>query len=201
MVAKMLIFILAAFLFTTDAPKNIVFFGDSLTAGYGVPANAAFPALIDKKLAENKKRCNIMNAGVSGETTAGGLARIDWILKKPVDIFILELGANDGLRGLPLTQTERNLQMIIDRVKKQYPKAKIVVVGMMVPPNLGKEYADQFKNIFPKLAKKNSAVLIPFLLQDVAGQENLNIDDGIHPNAEGHKIIARNIIKFIEPLL
>jgi acyl-CoA thioesterase-1 len=143
----------------------------------------------------------IINAGLSGETSAGGLTRIDWVLRQPIDVFVLELGPNDGLRGLPLEQTEQNLQAIIDKVKAKYPKARIVIAGMMVPPNMGPEYSQKFKAIFPRLAAKNNATLIPFLLEDVAGIESLNLDDRIHPNVEGHKIVADNIIKTIEPLL
>jgi acyl-CoA thioesterase-1 len=142
-----------------------------------------------------------VNAGLSGETSAGGLSRIDWILRKPVDIFVLELGANDGLRGLPPEQTRKNLQSIINKVKNKNPKAKIVIAGMMVPPNLGQDYTSQFRKIYPELSAKNDATLIPFLLQDVAGIDNLNLADGIHPNVEGHKIVANNIYKVISPLL
>jgi acyl-CoA thioesterase I len=186
---------------TVTPPKTILFYGDSLTAGYGLSVEEAFPALIGKKLLNKGKTAKIINAGLSGETSAGGLTRIDWVLRQPIDIFVLELGPNDGLRGLPLEQTEKNLQAIIDKVKAKNPKVKIVVAGMMVPPNIGQDYTNKFKNIFPQLAKKNNATLIPFLLQDVAGDEKLNQSDGIHPNAEGHAIVAENVLKIIEPLL
>ena len=143
----------------------------------------------------------MVNAGLSGETSAGGLNRLDWVLKQPIDLFVLELGANDGLRGLPLDQTQKNLQAIIDKVKTKYPKAKIVIAGMLVPPNMGPDYTASFRKIFPDLAKKNNAALIPFLLQNVAGDEKLNLADGIHPNVDGHKIVAENVLKVIEPLL
>jgi acyl-CoA thioesterase I len=181
--------------------KTILFYGDSLTAGYGLSAEEAFPALIGQKLVEKGKAVKVINAGLSGETSAGGLSRIDWVLRQPVDIFVLELGPNDGLRGLPLDQTEKNLQSIIDKVKIKYPKARIVIAGMMVPPNIGPDYTEKFKKIYPALAKKNNATLIPFLLQDVAGDEKLNLADGIHPNAKGHKIVAENVLRVIEPLL
>jgi len=184
-----------------QAPKVILFYGDSLTAGYGLSTEEAFPALIEKKLNKKDKVARIVNAGLSGETSAGGLTRLDWVIRQPIDIFILELGANDGLRGLPLEQTEKNLQEIIDKVKVKFPNVKIVIAGMMVPPNMGPEYTAKFRKIFPDLAKKNKATLIPFLLQDVAGNEKLNLGDGIHPNPEGHKIVADNVLKFIEPLL
>jgi acyl-CoA thioesterase I len=183
------------------APKVILFYGDSLTAGYGLSPEEAFPAQVEKKLNKNEKKVRVVNAGLSGETTAGGLTRLDWVIRQHIDIFVLELGANDGLRGLPLEQTQKNLQQIIDRVKAKFPDIKIVVAGMMVPPNMGPEYTSNFKKIFPDIAKKNNATLIPFLLQDVAGNEKLNIEDGIHPNPEGHKIVADNVVKAIEPLL
>ncbi|HEX8040246.1 MAG TPA: arylesterase [Chryseosolibacter sp.] len=185
----------------TSSPKVILFFGDSLTAGYGLSPDQAFPALVEKKCIENATPCKAINAGLSGETSAGGLSRIDWVLRQPIDVFVLELGANDGLRGLPLEQTRQNLQSIIDRVKAKNPKAKIVIAGMLVPPNMGPDYTAAFRKIFPDLAEKNHATLIPFLLQDVAGHEKLNQDDGIHPNIEGHKIVAENVYKVLSPLL
>ena len=182
-------------------PKTILFFGDSLTAGYGLSPEEAFPALIEKELNKSEKKVKVVNAGLSGETSAGGVSRIDWILRQPVDIFVLELGANDGLRGLPLDQTLKNLQSIIDKVKAKYPQCKMVLAGMMVPPNMGKQYTDSFKNIYPDLAKKNNATLIPFLLEGVAGNEKLNQADGIHPTAEGHKIIATHLKSVFEKLI
>lgn len=182
-------------------PKVILFYGDSLTAGYGLSTEEAFPALVEKKLNETSKVAKVINAGLSGETSAGGLTRLDWVIRQPIDIFVLELGANDGLRGLPLEQTQKNLQQIIDRVKAKFPKVKIVIAGMMVPPNMGPDYTASFRKIFPELAKKNNATLIPFLLQDVGGNEKLNLEDGIHPNPEGHKIVADNVVKILEPLL
>jgi acyl-CoA thioesterase-1 len=202
MVVKKLLFIACLLIFQQGStPKTILFFGDSLTAGYGLSPEEAFPALVEKSLNKKGKAVKVTTAGLSGETSAGGLSRIDWILRAPIDVFVLELGANDGLRGLPLEQTRKNLQSIIDKVKAKYPKARIVVTGMMVPPNLGKAYTDEFQKIFPELAKKNNATLIPFLLQDVAGIEKLNQADGIHPNIEGHKIVATNVLKVVEPLL
>lgn len=183
------------------APKVILFYGDSLTAGYGLSTEEAFPALVEKKLNKSEKLVTVVNAGLSGETSAGGLTRLDWVIRQRIDIFVLELGANDGLRGLPLEQTEKNLQQIIDKVKGKYPNVQIVIAGMMVPPNMGPEYTTKFRKIFPELAKKNNATLIPFLLQDVAGNEKLNLGDGIHPNPEGHKIVADNVVKVIEPLI
>lgn len=200
-VKNILIIAMALLLQASSDPKVILFFGDSLTAGYGLSPEEAFPALIEKKCVGNGTPCKVINAGLSGETSAGGLSRIDWVLRQPIDVFVLELGANDGLRGLPLDQTRKNLQAIIDKVRTKYPDVKIVIAGMLVPPNLGPDYTSNFRTIFPELAKKNNATLIPFLLEDVAGYENLNLSDGIHPNQEGHKIVANNVYKILTPLL
>jgi acyl-CoA thioesterase I len=200
-VGKTLFFIAILVLVQTKSPQTILFFGDSLTAGYGLSTEEAFPALIEKELNKKTNRAKVINGGLSGETSAGGLARIDWLLRQPVHIFVLELGANDGLRGLPLDQTRKNLQAIIDKVKAKNPKVKIVLAGMMVPPNMGKQYTSEFRNIYPDLAKKNNATLIHFLLEGVGGIEKLNQSDGIHPNVEGHKIVATNITPVIEKLL
>ncbi|WP_228450550.1 arylesterase [Chryseolinea soli] len=197
----MLIILVMAFFTAPPPAKVILFYGDSLTAGNGLSVDDAFPALIQRKLTADGKAVKVINAGLSGETSAGGLARLDWVLRQPVDILVLELGANDGLRGLPLDQTEKNLQAIIDKMKAKNPAVKIIVAGMMVPPNMGPDYTTKFQKIFPDLAKKNKAALIPFLLQDVAGNEKLNNPDGIHPNVEGHKIVAKNVLKILEPLL
>ena len=201
MVVGKYILLIALSLVVQPSSKVILFFGDSLTAGYGLSPEEAFPALVGKHLNKSGKTCKIVNAGLSGETTAGGLSRIDWILRQPVDVFVLELGGNDGLRGLPIEATKKNLQDIIDKVKAKYPKTKIVVVGMMVPPNMGNDYSTKFKAIFPELAKKNNATLMPFLLEGVAGNEKLNQPDGIHPNVEGHKIVADHVAKVLSPLL
>jgi acyl-CoA thioesterase-1 len=201
MVAKSLLVIAFILMIQPSAQKTILFFGDSLTAGYGLSPEEAFPALIEKQLNKAGTRVKVVNAGLSGETSAGGLGRIDWILRQPVDIFVLELGANDGLRGLPVAQTITNLQAIIDKVKARQPNVKIVLAGMMVPPNMGQKYANDFRSIYPDLAKKNNAILIPFLLDGVAGDEKLNQADGIHPNVEGHQIIASNLAKVFESLV
>ena len=201
MVGKIVLFISTVLLMLPNKPKTILFFGDSLTAGYGLSTEEAFPALLEKEFKTKKIDCTVINGGLSGETSAGGLSRIDWMLRQPIDVFVLELGANDGLRGLPPEQTEKNLQAIIDKVKRKNPTVKIVLAGMMVPPNMGKDYSDKFKTIYPALAKKNQAVLIPFLLEGVAGIEKLNQADGIHPTAEGHKLVAKHIGKYILPLV
>jgi acyl-CoA thioesterase-1 len=181
--------------------KNILFFGTSLTAGYGLDPTEAYPALIQNRIDSLQMPYKVITGGLSGETSAGGKGRIDWLLKQRVDIFVLELGANDGLRGLPVSQTIKNLQAIIDRVKAKYPDAKMVLAGMQVPPNMGAKYAADFKNMFPDLAKKNQMALIPFLLDKVGGVPNLNQADGIHPTAEGDKILAENVWVVLKDLL
>lgn len=175
--------------------KNVLFFGDSLTAGYGLsdPSDEAYPAVIQHKIDSLKLPYKVINAGVSGETTAGGLGRIDWVLKQKVAVFILELGANDGLRGIAVDETRKNLQAIIDKVKAKYPNAKIILAGMQVPPSMGADYANSFKAVFPEVAKKNKIDLVPFLLAGVGGNPKLNQGDGIHPTAEGAKIVANNV--------
>ena len=173
--------------------KTILFFGNSLTAGLGVEPSEAFPALIGQKIDSANLDFKVINAGVSGETSAGGNGRIAWILKQPVDVFVLELGANDGLRGVPVEETRKNLQSIVDKVIAKYPKAKLVLAGMRVPPNMGEKYAKDFHKVFEDLASKNKMALIPFLLEGVGGVRELNQQDGIHPTAEGHKIVANTV--------
>ncbi len=181
--------------------KNIVFFGNSITAGYGVEQSEAFPALIQAKIDSLKLPYKVINAGVSGETSAGGKSRIDWVLQQPVDVLVLELGANDGLRGIPLSETSKNLQSIIDEVKKKYSAVKIVLAGMEIPPNMGKKYTDEFRELYRQLAEKNQTLLIPFLLKNVGGEPELNQPDGIHPNVQGHKIVAENVWAVLKDIL
>lgn len=186
--------------------KTLLCFGDSLTAGYGLesPATDAFPALLQEKfdaLPPSVPRWRVSNAGLSGETTAGGARRIDWILRQPVDIFILALGANDGLRGIPPAVSLKNLQTIIDRVRDRYPAAKIILAGMMMPPILGQDYVREFAAIYPALAAENHLTLMPFLLQGVGGLSKFNQSDGIHPSPAGHAIIADNVWAVVKPLL
>jgi acyl-CoA thioesterase-1 len=181
--------------------KNILIFGDSLTAGLGLETEEAFPALLGNKIDSLQLPYEVINAGLSGETSAAGKARIDWLLKDQVDIFVLELGANDGLRGIPVSETRKNLQSIIDQVKAKYPEAKLVMVGMEVPPNMGKTYASDFRMIFPDLAKKNKMALVPFLLDRVGGIPELNQADGIHPTAAGHQILADNVWRVLKDIL
>ncbi|WP_035716051.1 arylesterase [Christiangramia echinicola] len=179
----------------------ILFFGDSLTAGYGLDQGEAFPEIIQEKIDSLNLNYKVVNAGLSGETTSGGKNRIDWVLKQNVDIFVLELGANDGLRGIPLQETRNNLQEIIDFVREENPEIKIILAGMQIPPNMGQDYTSGFRNIFPELAEKNEVELIPFLLEDVAGNPELNQTDGIHPTAEGQEILADNVWIVLKDML
>jgi acyl-CoA thioesterase-1 len=185
----------------TSTPGVILFLGDSITAGYGLDLAQAYPALIQEKIDAKGWRFKVVNAGQSGDTSAGGLNRIDWLLRNRVDVLVLELGGNDGLRGLPVENTRKNLQAIIDRTRAKYPGAKIVIAGMKVPPNMGREYGGQFEAIYPALAKKNQASLIPFVLEGVGGERQLNLPDGIHPTAKGHQRVAANVWKVLEPVL
>ncbi len=183
--------------------KNILFFGNSLTAGYGLddPGTESFPSVIQHDLDSLKLPYKAINGGLSGETTSDGKNRISWQLRQPVDVFVLELGANDGLRGIPVAETEVNLQSIIDQVKAKYPKVKMILTGMQVPPNMGQQYSADFKKIFPRLAQKNDMQLVPFLLENVAGIRDLNQKDGIHPTAKGAKIVAHNVWTVLKTML
>ena len=194
--------VIASFASGQNRPGVILFYGDSLTAGYGLddPTVTAFPALIEAKLEAAGNRTRVVNAGLSGETSSGGLRRIDWVLRQPVHVFVLELGANDGLRGLPLDLLEANLQKIIDRVRAKNPDAHLVLAGMQMPTSMG-GYADDFATVYPRLAAANDATLIPFLLEGVGGVPELNQSDAIHPNAAGHAIIAETVWTYLEPLV
>jgi len=181
--------------------KTIVIMGDSLAAGFGVEPDEAFPALLQKKIADAGWKDTVVNAGVSGDASADGLGRIDWLLRRRVDVFILELGGNDGLRGIPASETRTNLQAILDRVKAKYPRAQLVVAGMLMPVNLGADYREAFRKIFPELAAQNRAALVPFLLEGVAAKTELMQPDRIHPNAAGHRLVAETVWRILEPLL
>ncbi len=181
--------------------KVVLFYGNSLTAGYGVEPSQAFPALVGQKIDSAGLNYRVVNAGLSGETTAGGKSRIGWVLRQPVAIFVLELGGNDGLRGLPLAATRKNLQAIMDTVRQKSPQATIVLAGMQIPPNMGTTYTKEFRGLFGELATKNKAVLIPFLLENVGGVPKLNQPDGIHPTPTGHKIVANTVWKVLQPVL
>jgi acyl-CoA thioesterase I len=179
--------------------KNILFFGNSLTAGYGLDdPSEAFPSIIQEKIDSLNLPYKAINAGLSGETTSGGKNRIDWLLKQKVDVFVLELGANDGLRGIPTAETKKNLQSILNKVKAKYPEAKQILLGMEIPPNMGKTYTMEFREIYRDLAKENNIPLVPFLLEGVAGSTTLNLQDGIHPTGEGYKIVAENVWKVLK---
>jgi len=181
--------------------KTIVFFGDSITAGYGLDEEQAFPALIQSKMDSLGLKYRSVNAGLSGETTAGGLRRVDWILKQKIDVFLLELGGNDGLRGLDPQNTYENLKGIIEKVQAKYPSCKIILAGMEAPPNMGKDFTDKFRQNYTKLAKEFSLPLIPFVLEKVAGRSELNQPDGIHPTSEGHKLVMETIWETLKTVL
>jgi acyl-CoA thioesterase-1 len=198
---SLLIILCVTLIAASPAPKVVLFLGDSITAGYGLEPSQAFPELIEDKIQTKKWNFKVVNAGQSGDTTAGGLNRMDWLLRSRIDVLVLELGGNDGLRGLPADTTRKNLQAIIDRTRGEYPDVKIVLAGMKVPPNMGRDYGRQFDAIFPELAKKNKAALIPFVLEGVGGVRELNLPDGIHPTAKGHEIIANNVWRVLEPVL
>ena len=182
----------------------ILFFGNSLTAGYLLEMDQAFPALIQQKLDSLGFAYETRNSGLSGETSTGGNSRIEFVLsnlEKPLGLFVLELGANDGLRGIAPQETEKSLQQIIDKVKNQFPEVGILLCGMEAPPNMGEEFTNNFREIFPRLAEKNQTAFLPFLLDGVAGIPELNLPDGIHPTPEGHKIVAQNVWKALKPLI
>jgi acyl-CoA thioesterase-1 len=184
-------------------PHTIVFFGDSLTAGYGLadPPSEAYPALIQQKIDQAGLPWRIVNAGLSGETTSAGLRRVDWILRQPVDIFVLALGANDGLRGIDPAVSRENLEKIVERVRARNPKVKIVLAGMQIPPAMGRDFSRDFERMFPEVAEKTDATLVPFLLEGVGGRADLNQPDRIHPTAKGHALIAETVWKVLRPLL
>lgn len=197
----------ALLVFLSSAPaigqekKTIVFLGDSLSAGSGVKAQQAFPALVQAKIRERGLPFQVVNAGLGGDTTAGGLRRIDWLLQRKVDVLVIELGGNDGLRGLPVRNIKANLQGMIDKSKAKHPGVKIVIAGMQMPPNVGPQYAAEFRQVFYEVAKENDAIMIPFLLEGVGGLRDFNQPDLIHPNPAGHRIVADVVWKTLEPLL
>jgi len=181
--------------------KTILFFGNSLTAGYGIDPEESFAGRIQSRLDSLKKEYRVINGGLSGETTAGGLSRLDWFLEEEPYIFVLELGGNDGLRGIPLTETKKNLLAMVDKVQAKYPNTKIILAGMQIPPNMGKEYTEEFKAIYPAVAKEKNIELIPFLLEGVAGNPDLNLPDGIHPTPKGHRIVMETLWPYISKAL
>jgi len=181
--------------------KVVLFLGDSLTSGYGVEEAQTYPARIQRKINSNRLNYKTINAGISGDTSSGALRRTDWLLKEPVDVLVLAIGTNDGLRGIPMEATEKNLEMIIDKVKAKNSQVKIIVAGMLIPPTMGRKYTDSFKEVFPRVAKKNGAKLIPFLLEGVAGEPSLNLPDGIHPTAEAYEKVADNVWAVLRPMI
>ena len=185
---------------TFAAQKKLVVLGDSLSEGYGVAKEAAYPALVEKKLHDaGKTEWSIVNASVSGSTTASAIGRMKWIFKSKPDVVLLALGANDGLRGLKLEESKKNLDEAVKYAQSQ--KVRVILAGLYMPPNYGKEYATQFKKMYEDVAKKYKLVFIPFLLENVGGNPKYNQADGIHPNEEGHKIIADNIFKVLKGAL
>ena len=186
----------------TSSKKTILCFGDSITAGYGLDdVNDAFPAVLQSKIDSLGLDYVVVNSGLSGETTAGGRSRIKWVLNQEIDVFLLELGANDGLRGVALTETRANLQAIIDVARDKNPNMPIILAGMELPPNMGQDYTTEFRSIFSDLAKKNDLAFIPFILKDVGGIPELNQSDGIHPTIEGHKIVANTVWEVLETVI
>lgn len=184
-----------------NSQSVILFFGNSLTAGLGVTPEESFPGQIANRLDSLGYSYKVINAGLSGETTASGMNRIGWVLREKPDIFILELGANDGLRGIPLEETKKNLEQIVREVRKVNPMVTLILTGMQIPPNMGPEYTETFRNLFPELAESLDLLLVPFLLEGVGGIPDLNQADGIHPTPKGHKILADNVWQVLSPVL
>jgi len=182
----------------SNTQKTILFFGNSLTAGYGIDQDDSFAGLTQKRLDSLDINYRVINGGLSGETTAGGLSRLDWFLEDKPDIFILELGGNDGLRGIKIEETKSNLLGIIDKVRAKYPDTEIILAGMQIPPNMGQEYTNRFAKIYPEVAAEKDVTLIPFLLENVGGIPELNLPDGIHPTEEGHQIVFETIWPYLE---
>jgi acyl-CoA thioesterase-1 len=183
----------------SSAPKKLIlFFGNSLTAGYGIELEDAFPGLTAQRIDSLGLDYRVINAGLSGETTASGLSRLEWFLEEEPAIFVLELGANDGLRGITPDETKKNLKGIVQLVKLKYPSTRILLAGMQIPPNMGQEFAGAFRAVFPEVAQEENVTLIPFLLEGVAGDPNLNLPDGIHPTEAGHKIVFETIWPYLE---
>lgn len=184
-----------------EKTSRVVFLGDSITAGYGLKKSEAYPAII-QRLAETKSQSiKVINAGLSGDTTSGGVRRIRILAKQPIDVLVIALGGNDGLRGIPAKVSGKNLETIIDLVRKQHPDVKILLAGMQMPENMGKDYTDSFRQVFGEVAERKKVATLPFLLEGVAVDKNLNLPDGIHPNKEGQKIVAAHVYKALLPLL
>ncbi len=185
----------------SERGPTVLFIGTSLTAGYGLAPDQAFPMLIEHKADSAGIPIKVVNAGVSGETSAGAVHRIDWVLRAPADVVVIETGANDALRGLPVAAARANIATILDRTKAAKPNAKIFLVQMEAPPNLGSEYTTRFHDMYGELAREKGVALIPFLLEGVAGDPDLNQGDGVHPNATGERIVAETVWQALEPTL
>lgn len=181
--------------------KIIVFFGDSITEGYGLDKSSAYPAVLQEKIDSLNLNYEVVNAGLSGETTSAGVERVDWVLKQPIDIFVLALGGNDGLRGIKPQKSKESLLQIIEKVKKNNKQVDILLAGMEAPPNMGEEYTTEFRNIFKAIAEEQKLTFLPFLLENVGGEKELNQADGIHPNEKGQKTVANNIWKYLKTML
>jgi acyl-CoA thioesterase I len=184
-----------------DEGGVVLFVGTSLTAGFGLPEDQAYPALIQERIDSAGLPFRVVNAGVSGETSAGALRRIDWLLRQPFDVLVLETGANDMLRGQDPDSTRANIRSIVERVREARPDAGIVLAGMLAMPNLGRDYGERFERIYPELAREEDVPLVPFLLDDVAARPELNLPDGIHPNEEGQRRVASTVWEVLEPVL
>jgi acyl-CoA thioesterase I len=180
---------------------SVLFLGTSLTAGLGLEAEQAYPGLIQQKIDSLGLDYRVINAGVSGETSAGALRRVDWLFREPVSVLVVETGANDGLRGLSPDILQANIQAIFDRANQLHPRPRLVLLGMRMPPNYGRAYAERFQQVYRDLARKNDAALVPFLLEGVGGIASLNQPDGIHPTAEGQRKIAETVWRVLEPVL
>ena len=178
--------------------KLILFFGNSLSAGYGIDEDDAFPGLVASRIDSLGLNYRVVNGGLSGETTASGLSRLDWFMEEEPAIFVLELGGNDGLRGISLDETKRNLKAMIQKVRGRFPDAVIILAGMQIPPNMGQEYTATFEKMYPLVAEEEDVHLIPFLLEGVAGDPELNLPDGIHPTEAGHQIVFQTIWPHLE---
>jgi acyl-CoA thioesterase I len=184
----------------SDRPAVVVL-GNSIAAGYGLEPEEAFPSILQERIDDLGWDYEVVNAGLSGDTSAGGLRRIEWLLQRDLAVLVLELGGNDGLRGIPPEVTQNNLQGIIDRTRELHPDARIILAGMQIPPNMGAGYATRFAEIFPELARRNDIDLIPFVLEGVGGVRDLNLPDGIHPTARGQEIVADNVWEVLRPVL
>ena len=191
-----LLIVMSSYAFGTG---KVVFIGDSLTEGYGIEKKFSYPQLVQNKILKDGLNYKVINGGVSGSTTASGESRLKWFLKGKVDIMVLALGANDGLRGIKVAESEKNLSKVIELAQKN--NVKVILAGMQIPPNYGKEYTENFKSIYPRLAAKYKVPLIPFIIKGVAGKRELNISDGIHPNKDGHRIISETVYKHLKEIL